>query len=134
MDRSYGQLQKQEQRISTSIIQGLNMLSLPAQAMYSYLVELSMGNPMLEIPESPSMDRYEDILDKDDAGLNVIEQSRIDTGRDPAYFDGLPPELGYGEDGLRSGCADRFSEAAIVPVPAQSGGAGHRPGNNRQSG
>ena len=84
MDRRYGQLQKQAQRISPSIIQGLNMLSLPAQAMYSYLVELSMGNPMLEIPESPSMDRYEDILDKDDAGLNVIEQSRIDTGRDPA--------------------------------------------------
>ena len=97
-DRSYGQLQKQEQRISTSIIQGLNMLSLPAQAMYSYLVELSMANPMLDIPESPSPDRYEDILDRDDAGLNVTEQPRFDAGRDDAYYDGLSFDSGYGGD------------------------------------
>ena len=51
-------LQKQEQRITSSLIQGLNMLSLPTQAMYDYLVELSMANPMLEIPELPQLDRF----------------------------------------------------------------------------
>lgn len=58
----YGHLQKQEQRISSSLIQGLNMLSLPAAAMYDYLVELSMANPMLEIPEPPQNAVYENIL------------------------------------------------------------------------
>ena len=47
---SYSHVQKQEQRVTASMIQGLNMLSLPAQAMYDYLVELSMANPMLDIP------------------------------------------------------------------------------------
>lgn len=98
IDRGYGQLQKQEQRISTSIIQGLNMLSLPAQAMYSYLVELSMVNPMLEIPEAPAMDRYEDILDKSGEELASMEFSRLGSGRDPAYYDALPAEQGDGRD------------------------------------
>lgn len=98
IDRSYGQLQKQEQRISASIIQGLNMLSLPAQAMYSYLVELSMGNPMLEIPEAPALDRYEDILDNDGEKLASSELSKIGSGRDPAYYEGFPAEPGVVQD------------------------------------
>lgn len=98
MDRSYGQLQKQEQRISTSIIQGLNMLSLPAQAMYSYLVELSMANPMLEIPEAPAMDSYEDLLGQDADDLSELEMPQIDAGRDGAYYDGLPADQGFAQD------------------------------------
>ena len=41
---NFSHLQKQEQRITSSLIQGLNMLSLPTQAMYDYLVELSMAH------------------------------------------------------------------------------------------
>lgn len=77
----YGHLQKQEQRISSSLIQGLNMLSLPAAAMYDYLVELSMANPMLEIPEPPQSAVYENILGGE-GGL-----TRIERGKDPGYYD-----------------------------------------------
>lgn len=95
IDRGYGQLQKQEQRISASIIQGLNMLSLPAQALYSYLVELSMDNPMLEIPEVPAVDGYNDILNQTASDLDERELPEIDSGLDPAYYDGLPAEQGW---------------------------------------
>ena len=98
MDRGYGQLQKQEQRISTSIIQGLNMLSLPAQAMYSYLVELSMENPMLEIPEAPALDGYDDLLGQEAPELSEPDLPQIDAGRDSAYYDGLPAEQGFARD------------------------------------
>lgn len=92
MNNELRYLQKQEQRISTSLIQGLNMLSLPTQAIYNYLVELSMGNPMLEIPEPPTPDRYESILG--------YEQSLtyLDRGRDPVYGAGV----GSGADGAKS--------------------------------
>ena len=74
-------LQKQEQRITSSLIQGLNMLSLPTQAMYDYLVELSMANPMLEIPEPPQLDRFENILGDEGHGFTYVER-----GKDPGYI------------------------------------------------
>lgn len=92
MNNELRYLQKQEQRISTSLIQGLNMLSLPTQAIYNYLVELSMGNPMLEIPEPPTPDRYESILG--------YEQSLtyLDRGRDPVYGAGVGSGADRGEE------------------------------------
>lgn len=89
---SYGHLQKQkqEQRITSSLIQGLNMLSLPAQAMYDYLVELSMANPMLEIPEPPRADKYESVAGNGTSGVTAMER-----GRDPGYYEN-PSESGVG--------------------------------------
>lgn len=55
------QKQKQKQSINTLVIQGVNMLALPSTAMYDYLVELSIGNPMLEIPEPPRGEVYENV-------------------------------------------------------------------------
>ncbi|MEA5152168.1 MAG: RNA polymerase factor sigma-54 [Oscillospiraceae bacterium] len=98
----YSHMQKQEQRISSSLIQGLNMLSLPAQAMYDYLVELSMANPMLEIPEPPAADRYENISPaqrKSEAGLYDEAESGYaahDEDFDPYYSRGADFEA----DGL----------------------------------
>lgn len=78
---SYSHVQKQEQRVTASMIQGLNMLSLPAQAMYDYLVELSMANPMLDIPEPRALEAYGGTPG---TGENF---TAIEAGRDPAYYD-----------------------------------------------
>ena len=78
---SYSHVQKQEQRVTASMIQGLNMLSLPAQAMYDYLVELSMANPMLDIPEPRALEAYAALRGP---GENF---TAIEAGRDPAYYD-----------------------------------------------
>ena len=75
---AYEQVQRQEQRITSSLIQGLKMLSLPAQGMYDYLVELSMGNPMLEIPEPPTYSAFDTLSA---AGVTAMER-----GYDPAYY------------------------------------------------
>lgn len=79
--KGYSHVQKQEQRITASMIQGLNMLSLPAQAMYDYLVELSMANPMLNIPEPRSLDAFSG------SGENRESYISIEAGRDPAYYE-----------------------------------------------
>ncbi len=68
-------VQRQEQKITTSLIQGLQMLSLPDAAIYGYLVELSMGNPMLDIPEPPSA-RYEDVTAPERPGFAAMEYAR----------------------------------------------------------
>lgn len=83
--------QKQEQHISASLIQGLNMLSLPTQMMYDYLVELSMANPMLEIPEAPQLDRYENILGGAEHGV-----SYLGSGKDPGYYDA--PKMDFSDE------------------------------------
>lgn len=77
----YGHVQKQEQRVTASMIQGLNMLSLPAQAMYDYLVELSMANPMLDIPEPRALEAY-----GGDPGTGENFTS-IEEGRDPGFYE-----------------------------------------------
>lgn len=66
-------VQKQEQKVTSCLIHGLNMLSLPTQAVYSYLVELSMSNPLLEIPEAPATYQYENVSDPGDNILPQIE-------------------------------------------------------------
>ena len=81
LKRSYDQLLKQEQRITASLIQGLNMLSLPTQALYQYLVELAMSNPFLEIPDPPDLYGQEtQILG------NAPGRTRIDRGYDTRYY------------------------------------------------
>ena len=78
MRSGYEQVQRQEQRITSSLIQGLKMLSLPVQGMYDYLVELSMANPMLEIPEPLGQGSFETVSQ---AGLTAMER-----GYDPGYY------------------------------------------------
>lgn len=74
-------VQKQEQKISTSMIHGLNMLTVPSAAMYDYLVELAIGNPMLEIPDAAPQGAYESL------GGGTKELFHLDRGRDPGYYD-----------------------------------------------
>lgn len=86
----YEQLLQQEQKITASLIQGLNMLSLPVQAMYGYLVELAMSNPMLEIPDPPDLYAQE-------AELRNFSGSRtgMERGYDAAFYGpepGVPKE------------------------------------------
>ena len=86
----YEQLLQQEQKITASLIQGLNMLSLPVQAMYGYLVELAMSNPMLEIPDPPDLYAQE-------AEFRNFSESRtgMERGYDAAYYGpepGIPKE------------------------------------------
>lgn len=78
---SYEQLLKQEQKITASLIQGLNMLSLPVQAMYGYLVELAMSNPMLEIPDPPDLRSQEESARDLPSG-----RSRVERGYDAAWY------------------------------------------------
>jgi RNA polymerase sigma-54 factor len=73
------------------------MLSLPSQAMYNYLVELSMANPMLEIPEAPDSTVYKDLSDSEMPDLGRDFSPVPDAGRDSAYYDTLPSE--YSDSG-----------------------------------
>ncbi len=92
MRGGYSQSQRQEQRVSASLIQGLHMLSLPTQLLYDYLVELSMSNPLLEIPEPPRPESFGEFRSRSSAGRTAIER-----GRDPGYYDAEVSRHG-GED------------------------------------
>lgn len=52
------------------------MLSMPTQAIHDYLVELSMSNPLLEIPESPTAVTYEGVTETGEPGIAAMEYGR----------------------------------------------------------
>ena len=126
---AYDQLLQQEQRITASMIQGLTMLSLPVQAMYDYLVELSMSNPMLEIPDPPNPGGPEDLRLPEGSltGFTQIERGRerlwengIDSGVsggtdedfDPFYSQGV----GFEPDELRGSLRLQLSMCGLTPL------------------
>ena len=93
MKNSQKYVQRQEQKVSSSMIQGLNMLTVPSYAMYDHLVELAVENPMLEIPEAPAGEVFESVGRDEE-----LAPARFETGRDPGYYSGEDAAFSASED------------------------------------